>query len=118
MTESAIPDDRPLQIVVAAGVAASIGRGLMVTVNLNGTPSHPFATGMMVYSTTAGRVVLLFVSVSLILPVPFVLNPDALPEVFVAVHLNVLPLTVEPGVNAATFPVQISCEASVPVLFG
>ena len=84
----------PLQMVWLAGVAVDTGKGKTVTVSVNGVPVQPFANGVMVYLTSAPAAVGL-VSTSFIVPPLLSVKPVAVPDRSVAVHLKVLPGTVE-----------------------
>ena len=64
----------PEQMVCAAGVATAFGVGLTSTVAVIGVPVQPLAEGVTVNVTVCG-VVVVFVSVPEILPLPLAAMP-------------------------------------------
>jgi len=75
------PIDPAEQIVCVAGVAIAIAPGLTITVAVVGTPTHPFAVGVMVNVTVSCAPVKL-VNAPLMLPLPLAAIPVAVAVLF------------------------------------
>ena len=87
-----------LLVIVMAGL------GRAVTVYVNGVPLQVLlvgvnAYGVIVYRITASVVLERFTSESIILPVPLLVLPVALPEVTADIQEKVLPAIAEVGVK-------------------
>jgi len=89
----------------------------MVTSTVNVEPEHPVAVGVMVYRTTPS-VVPVLVSVCAIVDPDELLNPVIVPPagvvVIAAVHVKVVPLTVEFNATLVAVALQIVCGEAEP----
>ena len=103
----AIPGAVPLQIAGADGVAVTTGTALTVTLAVNVEPAHELAVGVIVYCSTPPAVL---VSVCAIVLPQVVVQLDApvtVPEVVAAVHVKIVPVTVELKVTLLAVLLQI-----------
>ena len=108
----------PLHLVCA--VADPVGFGFTVTSTVNGVPAQPLAVGVTVYLTTPA-VVVVFVKVCAIGPVTPVIwleNPVTVPDCKAAVHVKVVPLTVEFNVTEVATPLHLVCAVADPTGIG
>jgi hypothetical protein len=108
----------PLQIDCDDGVADPTGRGLTVTSTVKAVPAHPFAVGVTVYLTIPAVVPVLVSVCDIDVPEP-PLNPvTAAPDNCAAVHVKLVPATVEFKAMFVDDALQMVCALADPTGWG